>query len=347
MSVATDGDVLLTVEDLHARFLTDQGEVAAVDGISFTIRRGKTLALLGESGCGKSVTGQAILRLIEPPGRVVRGRIVLRSRHAGVIDITGLDEDDARLYEVRGGLVSMIFQEPLSALSPVHTVGNQISEVIRLHRPGAAGEARRLSLDMLAKVGVVPPERRFGQYPHEMSGGLRQRVGIAMALVGDPELLVADEPTTALDVTTQVQILGLIRKLQRDMGCAVLLITHDLGVVAQTADDVAVMYLGRIVEHGSVRDILQHPGHPYTRGLLGSLPGLNVQGRLAAIPGAVPSLTAIPAGCAFHPRCAYAQAGRCDAGSAPPLAPLAPGHAVACVRAQELPATGALTEGPR
>ena len=335
--------MLLTVEDLHVRFSTDQGELPAVDGVSFTVERGRTLALVGESGCGKSVTAHAILRLIPAAGHIVQGRIVLHSRRAGPVDVTALGEGDDLLYQVRGGLVGMIFQEPMTALSPVHTVGDQISEAILLHRPVATGEARRIGIDLLKRVGVSAPERRFDQYPHEISGGMRQRAVIAMALASNPELLIADEPTTALDVTTQAQILGLIRSFQRNIGCAVLLITHDLGVVAQSADAVAVMYLGRIVEHGSVRDILRRPAHPYTQGLLRSLPSLNTNSRLAAIPGTVPSFAAIPPGCGFHPRCPHAQIGRCDTGAAPALRTFAPGHATACVRAEEIAAADGRT----
>lgn len=331
-------DVLLSVEDLCVHFLTQRGALPAVDGVSFTIKQGRTLALVGESGCGKSVTSYALLRLTPWPGRIVRGRVILRSRRAGLIDITRLREDDDRLYQLRGGLVSMIFQEPMTALSPVHTVGDQISEALRLHRAMTGAEARQAGIDLLRQVGLAAPERRFDYYPHEFSGGMRQRAIIAMALASNPELLIADEPTTALDVTTQAQILGLIKTLQHDIGCAVLLITHDFGVVAQTADDVAVMYLGRIVERGRVRDVLTHPRHPYTLGLLRSLPGADVGGRLAAIPGAVPSLADIPGGCGFHPRCPQAQAGRCDLGGVPVLRFLAPDHAAACVRAEELDA---------
>ena len=334
-------DLLLSVEDLGVGFATEQGEVRAVDGVSFQLRRGRVLALVGESGCGKSLTSLALLRLIQPPGRIVSGRITLHSRRAGRIDITGLREDEDRLYAVRGGHVSMIFQEPMTALSPVHRVGDQIVEAIRLHRTATRPEARHQAVDLLRKVGVSAPERRFSQFAHELSGGLRQRVVIALALASNPELLIADEPTTALDVTTQAQILGLIKGLQRDLGCAVLLITHDLGVVAQMADDVAVMYLGRIVEQGSVRDLLKRPSHPYTQGLLRSLPSLNPSGSLVPIAGAVPALTAIPPGCAFHPRCPHAQPGRCDAGGAPALRPFGPGRVVACWRAEEIAAAAA------
>ncbi|HNC23382.1 MAG TPA: ABC transporter ATP-binding protein [Opitutaceae bacterium] len=263
---------LLEVSDLRVRFATHDGAVTAVDGVSFTLDRGRTLALVGESGSGKSVTAYSLLRLIQPPGRIEGGRILLRSARAGEVDIGRLNERDPQLFKVRGGLISMIFQEPMTALSPVHTVGSQIAEAILLHRKATKAEARRLTVEMLGRVGIPQAEQRYEQYPHELSGGMRQRVVIAMALVCRPELLIADEPTTALDVTIQAQILGLIRMLQREIGCAVLLITHDFGVVAQVADDVAVMHRGRIVERGPVRTVLKAPQHPYTRALLDALP---------------------------------------------------------------------------
>jgi oligopeptide/dipeptide ABC transporter ATP-binding protein len=334
--ITPTADTVLEVSGLKTHFFTDDGVLPAVDGVTFSIPRGKTLALVGESGCGKSVTSYSLLRLIQPPGRIVGGKILLHSARAGDIDIAALKDDSPQLYHVRGGLVSMIFQEPMTALSPVHMVGDQISEAILLHQAVSKAEARRLGIEMLKKVGVSAPERRYDQYPHEMSGGMRQRVVIAMALVCKPELLIADEPTTALDVTIQAQVLGLIKELQREIGCSVLIITHDLGVVAQTADEVAVMYLGRIVEHGSVRQILKTPRHPYTQGLLNSIPSLNKGGRLTSIPGTVPSLTAIPEGCPFHPRCAHAKPGVCDIGTPPALRELSPHHEAACVRAEEL-----------
>jgi peptide/nickel transport system ATP-binding protein len=336
MTTPRISDTVLEVSDLRTHFLTDEGALRAVDGVTFSIRRGRTLALVGESGCGKSVTSYSLLRLIQRPGKIVGGRVLLRSASEGEIDVTALPDNSPRLRQVRGGLVSMIFQEPMTALSPVHTVGNQIAEVILLHGAVSKAEAHRRGVEMLRKVGIAAPERRFDQYPHEMSGGMRQRVMIAMALVCNPELLIADEPTTALDVTIQAQILGLIRTLQKEIGCSVLLITHDLGVVAQTADDVAVMYLGRIVEHGSVRDVLKRPRHPYTQGLLRSIPSLNAEGRLASIPGTVPSLSAIPPGCPFHPRCPHAVHGVCDVGAPPVLRLLDPNHTAACVRAEEI-----------
>ena len=330
-------DVVLEVNELRTHFLTEEGgALPAVDGVTFSIKRGQTLALVGESGCGKSVTSFSLLRLIQRPGKIVGGRVLLRSAREGEIDITSLPEKSRRLRQVRGGLVSMIFQEPMTALSPVHTIGSQIAEVILLHRGVSRDEARRRGIEMLCKVGISAPERRYDQYPHEMSGGMRQRVMIAMALICSPELLIADEPTTALDVTIQAQILGLIRSLQKEIGCSVLLITHDLGVVAQMADDVAVMYLGRIVEHGAVRDVLKRPLHPYTQGLLKSIPSLTPGDRLASIPGTVPALSAIPPGCPFHPRCPHAHPGLCDIGRAPTLREVEPRHETACLRAEEI-----------
>ncbi len=274
---------LLQVSNLRVSFFTPDGIVGAVQNVSLTIERGRTLALVGESGSGKSVTASALLRLVPPPGRIVGGRILLNSRREGDIDIAHLDEKSGLLFKVRGGLVSMIFQEPMSALSPVHSVGSQIDEAILVHQDVSREAAKRLTLDMLHRVGIGEAARRYHQYPHELSGGLRQRVVIAMALVCRPELLIADEPTTALDVTIQAQILGLIKTLQREIGCSVLLITHDFGVVAQMADDVAVMKQGEIVERGPVRVVLKRPAHAYTRSLLDALPSRRaVAGRSSA-----------------------------------------------------------------
>ena len=339
-----NGDVLLEVEDLRTYFTVDDREIRAVDGASFTMRRGQILAIVGESGCGKSVTAYSILRLIQKPGRIAGGRIVFRPQGAKPIEITALPEKSETLYHLRGGLASMIFQEPMTALSPVHTVGNQICEAILLHQNVSATEAQALAAKMLAKVGIPGAEQRLRQYPHEMSGGMRQRVVIAMALVCNPQLLIADEPTTALDVTIQAQILELIKDLQRDLGTSVLLITHDLGVVAQTAEEVAVMYLGRIVETAAIRPLMKDPRHPYTRGLLHSLPSLSGHGqRLPSITGSVPSLAEIPPGCPFHPRCPYARPGLCDVGSPPDIGPMADGRQVACLRAEDVLAQEAST----
>jgi peptide/nickel transport system ATP-binding protein len=331
-------DVLLEVRDLRMHFASREAVVPAVDGVTFSVARGRTLALVGESGCGKSMVCHSILRLIEKPGRIVGGKIVLHSAREGEIEITALAENDAALFRVRGGVVSMIFQEPVAALSPVHTIGDQVIEAIRLHHDVTALEAKRRALEMLRKVGLSAPEKRLDQYSHELSGGMRQRVVIAMALVCKPELLIADEPTTALDVTLQAQILTLIKTLQHEIGCSVLLVTHDLGVVAQMADDVAVMYLGRIVESGNVRDLLKRPRHPYTQGLLQSVPSATAGRRLNPIPGTVPPAGRIPPGCPFHPRCPHAQAGRCDVDGAPPLRTIEAGRQVACLRAEEIAA---------
>jgi oligopeptide/dipeptide ABC transporter ATP-binding protein len=328
---------LLDVKDLRTYFYTDEGEIRAVDGVSFRIKRRRILALVGESGCGKSVASYSILRLIQKPGQIVGGSIVLHPANRQPIDILKLHEKDDLLYEVRGGLAAMIFQEPMSALSPVHTIGDQICEAILLHQDASKRQAMERAAEILRKVGIPNGEVRLRQYPHELSGGMRQRVVIAMALACNPQLLIADEPTTALDVTIQAQILALLKQLQSEMGSGILLITHDMGVVAQTADDVAVMYLGRVIESADVRSIFKSPRHPYTAGLLKSLPSLSERGqRLPSIPGSVPSLTRIPPGCPFHPRCPYAQPGRCDVGGPPPLEQLEPGHQVACVRAREI-----------
>jgi oligopeptide/dipeptide ABC transporter ATP-binding protein len=325
------------VDDLRTYFESDDGPIRAVDGVSFTMRRGSTLAIVGESGCGKSVTSYSILRLIQPPGHIAGGRIVLHPKGEAPIDIAALSERDDRLYRVRGGLAAMIFQEPMSALSPVHTIGDQVSEAILLHQKVTRREATRRAGEMLSRVGIPNADVRLRQYPHEMSGGMRQRVVIAMALVCRPQLLIADEPTTALDVTIQAEVLRLLKSLQRELGVGILLITHSFGVVAQTADDVAVMYLGRVIERGDVRTILKRPRHPYTAGLLKSLPSLSrPDERLPSIPGSVPSLTNIPKGCPFHPRCAFAQRGRCDVDGPPPLIQVGVKHDSACVRVHEI-----------
>ena len=336
MNNETD-DPVLEVEDLQVYFHTEEGEIRAVDGVSFRMRRGKITALVGESGCGKSVTSYSVLRLIQHPGKIVGGRILFRPREGEPVDVTALGEKSDELYDLRGGSISMIFQEPMTALSPVHTVGNQICEAILLHQDVSEEAARATAIEMLRKVGIPGAEKRIDQYPFEMSGGMRQRVVIAMALVCNPEILIADEPTTALDVTIQAQIMKLIKDLQRDLGTSTLLITHDLGVVAQLADDVAVMYLGRIVERGSVREIMKDPRHPYTQSLLKSLPSLAMnKARLPSIKGSVPSLTEIPPGCPFHPRCPHFKPGLCDVGGRPPLEDIGSGRVAACLRVHEI-----------
>ena len=327
-------NTILSIKDLHVTFTSEEGVVGAVNGVSFDLKRNRVLAIVGESGCGKSVTAYSILKLIRSPGRIARGTINLFPDSADEpVDIVSLNDKDDRLYQIRGGDISMIFQEPMSALSPVHTVGNQICEAILLHQDVSVDEARAQAISMLGKVGIAGPERRIDQYPHELSGGMRQRVVIAMALVCNPRILISYEPTTALDVTIQAQILSLIKELQKERGASVIFITHDLGVVAQIADDVAVMYLGRIVEKGTVRQVLKSPAHPYTSGLLQSLPGVTqTKGRLPAIEGSVPALTAIPSGCPFHPRCPYSIKGLCDAGEPPKQHVIGDEHSAACLR---------------
>lgn len=281
-------DPVLTVENLSVSFSTELGRVAALDAVSFDVPRGSCVALVGESGSGKSVTANAVMRLIQSPGRVDGGKIVLHSERLNSVDVSSLSGKDPLLYKLRGGLVSMIFQEPMTALSPVHTIGNQIMEAILLHCGVSRQEAEERAIQMLRDVGIPDPERRLRQYPHEFSGGMRQRAVIAMALVSEPELLIADEPTTALDVTIQAQILKLIRSQQKRLKSSVLFITHDMGVVAQVADYVCVMYRGHILEKGPVRSVLRDARHPYTRGLLAALPGSVPPGeRLPTIQGIV------------------------------------------------------------
>jgi oligopeptide/dipeptide ABC transporter ATP-binding protein len=325
---------LLSVRDLAVAFDTDAGLLRAVDGISFSIPRARTLGLVGESGCGKSVTALSLLRLLpQPSGRIVGGEI----RFAGV-DLAAATSAD--LLRIRGGRIGMVFQEPMTALNPVHRIGRQLSEVFLLHRTRDKAEAARLAVEMLAKVGIPAPEIRAQEYPHQLSGGMRQRVVIAMALACDPALLIADEPTTALDVTIQAQILDLLRSLQRDLGMAILLITHDLGVVAEMCDEVVVMYAGRIAEQGPVEEIFARPAHPYTRGLLSAIPRLEAErkSRLATIPGLVPTLAEMPSGCRFANRCPFA-APVCA--TQPPLEPVSAGHTAACHRWREVAAAPA------
>ncbi len=294
-------DILLDVRDLRTYFHVMDGTVRAVDGVSFSIRRGQTLGMVGESGCGKSVTALSIMRLLDiPPAEIASGEIVFEGR-----DLLRLSEDEMR--EVRGNDIAMIFQEPMTSLNPVFTIGDQIAEAVMLHQGLSRKEAWNKAIESLKAVGINNPERRVKQYPHEMSGGMRQRVMIAMALSCDPKLLIADEPTTALDVTIQAQILELIRTLQDQTGAALLLITHDLGVVAETVHDIAVMYAGRIVERGSVDEVLLSPKHPYTEGLIRSIPSRGMRGqRLNVIKGTVPNPFNMPEGCNFAPRCPYA-----------------------------------------
>jgi peptide/nickel transport system ATP-binding protein len=294
------GAPFLSVDDLRVHFSTQDGVVKAVDGISFNLERGKTLGIVGESGSGKSVTSQTILRLHEGSKTRISGRITLEGE-----DLLAISE--SRMRELRGEKMAMIFQDPLSALHPYYTIGNQLTEAIRVHASVSKSAAKTRVVDMLGRVGIPNPKRRFDQYPHEFSGGMRQRAMIAMALINDPALLIADEPTTALDVTVQAQILELLQDLQKEFGSAIIMITHDLGVVADVADEVLVMYAGRCVEQGQVDDLFYDPQHPYTVGLLASMPRLNRsrKARLDPIPGNPPSLLNPPSGCTFHPRCPY------------------------------------------
>jgi oligopeptide/dipeptide ABC transporter ATP-binding protein len=330
-------DYVLMIKDLHIHYHTNQALVRAVNGVSLSVRRGTTVALVGESGCGKTVTAYSVLKLIEKPGEIVKGSITLFPRTGGFVDVLALTKKSQELYRLRGSFAGIVFQEPMTALSPVHSIGNQICEAVRVHKRVSRKTAEEMAIDMLGRVGIPDPSARLKQYPHEISGGMRQRVVIAMALVCRPELLIADEPTTALDVTIQAEIMNLIKNLRQQLDISVLLITHDLALVAQNADEVAVMYLGRIVEHAPVRDIIKWPRHPYTKALLKSLPGLSQKGqRLVSIRGSVPSASRIPSGCPFHTRCDYARDGICDIGKPPELCDISPGHKVACVRAKEI-----------
>jgi peptide/nickel transport system ATP-binding protein len=327
-------DVLLEAEALRTYLFTRSGVVKAVDGVSLTLRQAETLAVVGESGCGKSMTALTLMRLVpSPPGRIVSGAVRLAGR-----DLLQLDE--AEMRGIRGNEISMIFQEPMTALNPVQTIGGQIAEAVRLHRDPSKGAAREMAVEMLRQVRIAEPARRAREYPHQLSGGMRQRAMIAMALACNPRVLIADEPTTALDVTVQAQILDLILGLQQELGTALILITHNLGMVAETAQRVVVMYAGRKVEEAEVEALFEEPLHPYTHGLLGSVPQLATIGgkagaqRLREIPGMVPSLDSLPTGCAFAPRCAHADA-RCHA-RFPPYQETRPRHFVACWHAERL-----------
>jgi oligopeptide/dipeptide ABC transporter ATP-binding protein len=321
-------DVVVSVRDLSVSFDTEQGEVRAVNGVSMDIRRGRTLAVVGESGCGKSVTALSILGLIaDPPGRITGGTIMFGKRDL-------LKTAQRQMRAIRGNRISMIFQEPMTSLNPVHSVGGQIMEVIELHHRRSGAGLRERAVEMLRMVGIADPQQRADEYPHQMSGGMRQRVMIAMALSCEPELLIADEPTTALDVTIQAQILELLARLQRDKEMAVMLITHDLGVVAENADDVVVMYASKVVEKAGVEAIFDRPLHPYTQGLLRSLPRLGEhRDRLEVIGGSVPDPLHFPTGCKFHVRCPVGNCDRRCMTVEPELREVESGRSVACWRA--------------
>ncbi len=316
-----DGGDLLTIEGLRTHFFTQDGVVKAVDGVSFGIRNGETMGVVGESGCGKSITALSVMRLIERPGRIVEGAITFGNRNL-------LTLSDEEMRDVRGNAISMIFQEPMTSLNPVYTCGDQIAEAVSLHEGIPRREARDRAIEMLGQVGIPDPKRRAREFPHQLSGGMRQRVMIAMALSTNPELLIADEPTTALDVTIQAQILELMKALRERNRMAIMLITHDLGVIAEMADDVVVMYAGKIVEAADVTTVFERPHHPYAKGLLASIPRLGVRRhRLEVIQGVVPNPLNLPTGCLFKRRCPYAMP-VCD--TPPPVQEIEPGHLSRC-----------------
>lgn len=315
----TATDLLLEVTNLKTHFSLDEGIIKAIDGATFDVPRGKTLCIVGESGCGKSMTARSILQIVQPPGEVVEGEMLFHREEPktgarSTVDLAKVDSKGSEIREIRGRDISMIFQEPMTSFSPVHTIGSQIAENVLLHNRISKSEARSRSIEMLKKVGVPRADDRFDAYSFQLSGGLRQRAMIAMALVNNPALLIADEPTTALDVTTQAQIIELIQGLQQEFNMAVMFITHDLGVVAEIADEVAVMYLGHVVERGNVDQIFHEPKHPYTRALLRSIPrlGEGSRERLDSIRGMVPDPFNRPAGCPFHTRCDFAMKGTCE-----------------------------------
>jgi peptide/nickel transport system ATP-binding protein len=322
---------ILSVRDLRTYFRPDEGIVRAVDGASFDLYPGRTLGIVGESGCGKTVTARSILRIVDRPGRVEGGAMLLRRGDGRVVDLASIDESGSEMRDIRGGEIGYVFQEPMSSLSVFYTIGNQVTEAIRLHRKISRKEARDRAIELLQLVGIPRPEQRVDSYSFELSGGLRQRVMIALALAAEPRILIADEPTTALDVTTQAQILELIRKIQIERDLAVVLITHDMGVIAEMADTVSVMYLGKVVESGSVDTIFHAPKHPYTQALLRSIPSVLAEprSRLATIVGSIPHPYARPPGCPFHPRCQNAIPGTCDK-NPPPATALDAEHEVRC-----------------
>ena len=327
---------ILSVRDLKTYFRPDEGIVRAVDGASFDLYPGRTLGIVGESGCGKSVTARSILRIVDQPGKVEGGAMLLRRSDGRVVDLASIDESSSEMRDIRGGEIGYVFQEPMSSLSVFYTIGNQIIEAIRRHRKISKKEARHRAIELLQLVGIPRAEQRIDSYSFELSGGLRQRVMIALALAAEPRILIADEPTTALDVTTQAQILELIRKIQIERDLAVVLITHDMGVIAEMADTVSVMYLGKVVESGSVDTIFHAPKHPYTQALLRSIPSVLAEprSRLATIVGSIPHPYARPPGCPFHPRCQSAIPGTCDR-SSPSVTALDAEHEVRCFLSSE------------
>jgi len=327
-------NLVLQVKNLKTYFYLDEGILKAVEGVSFQIEKGKILGLVGESGCGKSVTAFSILRIVSPPGKVVGGQILLYHRDKGresPLDLARLDPSGSQIRSIRGKEISMIFQEPMTSFSLMHTIGDQIMEAILLHRTRNKREAREIALEMLSRVGISEPSQRIDEYPYQLSGGMRQRAMIAMALSCNPSLLIADEPTTALDVTVQAQVLELMKDLQAEFGMSTLFITHDLGVIAEMSDEVAVMYLGKIVEKGAVYDVFDDPLHPYTRSLLRSIPkvGKKARVRLESIEGTVPLPIDLPKGCNFYSRCKERKKDMCNKEN-PPLVEVKKGHEVRC-----------------
>ena len=330
------GEPILSIRGLKTHFTMDEGVVRAVDGVSFDLYAGEVVGVVGESGCGKSITVKSVLRLIQKPGRIVGGEILYRrpasgKRKALEVDLAKLPEAGRRIRQIRGGDIALIPQEPMASFSPLHSIGSQIVEAILLHQDVTKREAKAIAIEKLHEVGMPSPEQRFDAYSWQLSGGLRQRAIIAMALSCNPAILVADEPTTAIDVTTQAQVLELLKQLQRDHGSSIVFITHDLGVIAQLADHVVVMYLGRVVEQGPVHDIFHRPRHPYTRALLQSVPSLHAEPRiqLPTVAGSIPHPLQRPTGCPFHPRCPDAIPGRCDV-AMPALYAAPGGSPVAC-----------------
>jgi oligopeptide/dipeptide ABC transporter ATP-binding protein len=334
--MSQQNEPLLSIRDLKVHFFMDEGVVKAVDGISLDVYPGQVFGIVGESGCGKSVTMKALLRIVEPPGRIVAGEMLLRrppknGETTDIVDLARLNPRGQEMRDIRGGEIALIPQEPMAAFSPVHTVGNQIIEAIRLHRDVNQREARKIALQQFRDVGIPAPEQRLDEYSWQLSGGLRQRAMIAMALSCNPLILVADEPTTAVDVTTQAQVLRLLRRLQEERNSAIIFITHDLGVIAQMADFVTVMYLGLVMEQGSVDDIFHNPKHPYTKALLESIPSIHTTPRvdLPTISGSIPHPFNRPAGCPFYPRCTKFMPGKCDQHT-PALLPAGENQKVSC-----------------
>jgi peptide/nickel transport system ATP-binding protein len=338
MLTKTTDPTLLEIDDLRTYFYTADGVVRAVDGISLKLHPHETLGLVGESGCGKSITAFSILRLLPPKiSKIESGKINFTRRNGEVVDMAKVDPRGNLVRSIRGNEIAMIFQEPMTSLSPVHTVGSQIMEAVELHQQVGKAEAEKRTIEVLRQVGIALPEQRIHEYPHEFSGGMRQRAMIAMALSCNPQLLIADEPTTALDVTIQAQILELMKSLQESLLMSILIITHNLGVVAEVADQVVVMYMGKVVESGPVCEIFHNPLHPYTNGLMKSVPrmGSRIKERLLPIPGTVPDPFCIPKGCAFFPRCTAAKKEACSGPQDVPLKEVAPDHLVRCTLYQE------------